>query len=295
MLDFFLIFCLAMLGGAFGSFLNVVIWRLPAGMSLINPPSHCPKCGHSIRFYDNIPILGWIFLGGKCRDCHNPISVRYPFIEALCFSISGLLGWLILCYGWSPEKTSIFYWNGVVQWKQAIESGVLQNLNEKTLLYSYDTLVQNGCLLTVIWSTLFFLLLTMGIIEYDGKKVPNAILLFASAFTVGAFFIGGLFFLPIRNVQLPPPFQEDPVMKLSFFTGLFLLMILTRKEVYKILVLTLLLIPFLGTLRPFVVIYTLTIMLLLAERYLKKPLTPALAFFGAVPFYLIFHEWFAQL
>jgi leader peptidase (prepilin peptidase)/N-methyltransferase len=71
------------LGGAVGSFLNVVVYRLPAGLSLAWPGSHCPKCKHPIRWYDNMPVIGWFALGGRCRDCHLPISFRYPLVEAL--------------------------------------------------------------------------------------------------------------------------------------------------------------------------------------------------------------------
>jgi leader peptidase (prepilin peptidase) / N-methyltransferase len=70
-------------GGAVGSFLNVVVYRLPLGMSLIQPGSHCPRCSHPIRWRDNIPVLGWLLLRGRCRDCGAPISVRYPLVEAL--------------------------------------------------------------------------------------------------------------------------------------------------------------------------------------------------------------------
>lgn len=68
-------------GCAFGSFLNVVIWRLPLGMSLSFPASHCPKCGHAIRWRHNVPLLGWLMLRGKCFDCREPISWRYPLVE----------------------------------------------------------------------------------------------------------------------------------------------------------------------------------------------------------------------
>lgn len=78
---------LYLLGSCIGSFLNVVVWRLPRGKSLLWPPSACPKCGHGLAAYDNIPVFGWLLLAGKCRYCHNPISPRYPIIEA----ITGLL------------------------------------------------------------------------------------------------------------------------------------------------------------------------------------------------------------
>mgnify|MGYP002624958050 CR=1 FL=1 len=71
-------------GICIGSFLNVVIYRLPLNESLIKRASHCPKCGEKIRWYDNIPLISWIIiLRGKCRGCHQPISKRYPIVEAL--------------------------------------------------------------------------------------------------------------------------------------------------------------------------------------------------------------------
>lgn len=79
----FILLWLTVLGGVIGSFLNVVIYRLPAGKSLLFPGSQCPKCGHAIRWYDNLPVLGWILLVGKCRDCRAPIAARYPAVEAL--------------------------------------------------------------------------------------------------------------------------------------------------------------------------------------------------------------------
>jgi leader peptidase (prepilin peptidase)/N-methyltransferase len=71
-----------MFGSCIGSFLNVAVYRLPRKKSLSLPPSFCPNCGHFIRWYDNIPVFGWLKLGGKCRDCRMPISIRYPLIEA---------------------------------------------------------------------------------------------------------------------------------------------------------------------------------------------------------------------
>jgi leader peptidase (prepilin peptidase)/N-methyltransferase len=70
-------------GACVGSFLNVVIARVPAGRSIVSPPSSCPKCGKPIAWYDNIPLLSWILLRAKCRDCGQPISARYPVVELL--------------------------------------------------------------------------------------------------------------------------------------------------------------------------------------------------------------------
>lgn len=68
-------------GACVGSFLNVVIYRLPAGMSIVHPPSHCPACHRPIRCYDNVPIASWVILRGRCRDCGATFSSRYAWIE----------------------------------------------------------------------------------------------------------------------------------------------------------------------------------------------------------------------
>ena len=71
----------ALWGLAIGSFLNVVIYRVPRHESIVSPRSACPTCGAPIRERDNIPVLSWLVLGGRCRDCHSPISARYPLVE----------------------------------------------------------------------------------------------------------------------------------------------------------------------------------------------------------------------
>lgn len=69
------------LGLCFGSFLNVVIHRLPRGLSVVSPPSACPACGHRVRPFDNVPVVSWLVLGGRCRDCRAGIPWRYPAVE----------------------------------------------------------------------------------------------------------------------------------------------------------------------------------------------------------------------
>ena len=87
-------------GFLFGSFLNVVIHRLPDGVSLIRPRSHCPSCKTDIRPADNIPILSYLFLKGRCRHCRVRISIRYPLVEA----ITGIcLAVVYMSYGWSLQ------------------------------------------------------------------------------------------------------------------------------------------------------------------------------------------------
>ncbi len=92
-------FCTA-LGLIIGSFLNVVVWRVPRGESVVHPPSTCPRCGHRIRSRDNVPVLSWLLLRGRCRDCAAPISRRYPLVEAVTGLLFGLTAWYA-GYSWT--------------------------------------------------------------------------------------------------------------------------------------------------------------------------------------------------
>lgn len=90
----FLALWLFAVGGCVGSFVNVVVLRLPAGVGIARSGSRCPSCSHPIRWFDNIPIISWLVLRGRCRDCHAPISVRYPLVElavAVIFLAVGLV------------------------------------------------------------------------------------------------------------------------------------------------------------------------------------------------------------
>src|ERR1700687_3455948 len=87
------------LGPVIGSFLNVCIWRLPTGQSIVSPPSHCPACRTPVRSYDNIPIISYMLLRGRCRSCQTSIALRYPAVEALTGLMFALLAGH---FGWSP-------------------------------------------------------------------------------------------------------------------------------------------------------------------------------------------------
>ena len=93
------------LGAIIGSFLNVCICRIPVGKSIVSPPSSCPHCGHRIRWFQNIPIISYVFLGGKCASCRVGISLRYPAIETL----TGLLFALVLYY-FGFSTATLVYW-----------------------------------------------------------------------------------------------------------------------------------------------------------------------------------------
>ena len=86
-------------GALWGSFLNVVIHRLPRGESLVRPASHCPACGHPVRPWDNVPLLSWLVLGGRCRDCRERISPRYPLVELMGAVLSAALYARYVLYG----------------------------------------------------------------------------------------------------------------------------------------------------------------------------------------------------
>ncbi len=89
-----------LLGLSLGSFLNVCVWRWPQDQSVVKPPSHCPGCDTPIRWFDNIPVLGWIFLGGRCRSCKGRISMQYPLIE---LAVGLIWAGLFYLHGPSPE------------------------------------------------------------------------------------------------------------------------------------------------------------------------------------------------
>ncbi|MDR0704251.1 MAG: prepilin peptidase [Planctomycetaceae bacterium] len=126
---------LTFFGMCIGSFLNVVIYRLPRGKSLSDPPSHCPNCNHPIRWYDNVPVFGWLLLRGKCRDCKEPISIRYPVAEAMSGCVFGTIALLALLRNDNNSIPEIFC-----------------------------------CVLT--FSGLIVTFLAAGFIEEDGKSIP---------------------------------------------------------------------------------------------------------------------------
>jgi leader peptidase (prepilin peptidase) / N-methyltransferase len=100
-----------LLGLALGSFANVCIYRIPLGRSIASPPSSCPRCGRRIRFYDNIPLLSYALLGGRCRHCRHPIGWTYPLVECL-FGLLSLA--LFIRYGWTFQYALFFLFAGAL-------------------------------------------------------------------------------------------------------------------------------------------------------------------------------------
>ena len=90
----------SLLGLFIGSFLNVVIWRVPRGESVVQPPSHCPSCDRELGVVDLVPVLSWVALRGRCRTCKASVSARYPLVELLTGVLFGGMAWR---FGWSWE------------------------------------------------------------------------------------------------------------------------------------------------------------------------------------------------
>jgi leader peptidase (prepilin peptidase) / N-methyltransferase len=115
-------------GICIGSFLNVVIYRIPAGLSLLFPPSRCPKCLHRLSKHDNVPVFGWLWLRGRCRYCKTRIPVRYPLVEAA----TGLL-FLLVFWAFSVPLPALGFW-AFLSWLLALA------------LIDFDTMTLPGAL-----------------------------------------------------------------------------------------------------------------------------------------------------
>ena len=145
------------LGGIVGRFLNVVVYRLPAGRSIVHPGSQCPACGHPIRWYHNLPILSWLLLGGRCHDCRAKISARYPLVELIA-------AMLFVGLFFADARPRII---------------ALADPASADLMYAgRDVLIRYA---GDLW--LLCTLLAAALIEYDGGRVPRRI--FGIAIVVG--------------------------------------------------------------------------------------------------------------
>lgn len=160
------LWCFVM-GSVIGSFLNVVIYRMPLGLNISKPKSRCPVCETPIQTRDNLPILGWLLLRGKCRTCQTPISVRYPIVEALT-GLFFLLLYIMLVHSggqFLPYRTPNRF------------SGSYQILEGRT----WDLVA-----LDVYYSYLFIVLLASTYIQYDGQLIPRRLLIWCLVIGLGA-------------------------------------------------------------------------------------------------------------
>ncbi|WP_067496507.1 A24 family peptidase [Actinoplanes sp. TFC3] len=151
-----------LLGLAVGSFLNVVIHRVPRGESLVRPGSHCPNCGNEVRNRHNIPVLGWLLLRGKCADCQAPIGARYPLVEA---GTAALFVAVAAKFGWSWELPAYLYLAAVAIALAVIDLDVYR-LPDQIVLPSYSVallLLVPAMIATDGWNTAARALLAAGV------------------------------------------------------------------------------------------------------------------------------------
>lgn len=159
MLDLAVALWLGFLGACFGSFLNVVAYRMPRGMSVVWKPSHCPKCGHAIRAWHNVPIFGWLMLRGRCRDCGQSISPRYAIVEAAMGTAFFILAYAELFSGSANMPGPVAAMTG------ALNTVVYPNW-PLIGLYAY-----HGALLC--------LLMSFALIDQDGQRIPRRLIALA--------------------------------------------------------------------------------------------------------------------
>lgn len=153
MLDLVTALWLGFIGACIGSFLNVVAYRTPRGMSVVWKPSHCPSCGHDIRPRDNLPVLGWLLLRGRCRDCGAAISPRYAIVEAAMGAAFFTLAYVELFSGGANIPNGPFT-DATGAWH------VVWNPNWTVLrFYIYHC-------------TLLSLLMAMALIDQDRQRIP---------------------------------------------------------------------------------------------------------------------------
>lgn len=145
---------LASVGGVIGSFLNVVIYRLPLDMSLVRPGSRCSVCLTPIRWYDNLPVLGWLWLRGKCRACGSAISARYPAVEAIVMAFFVALFASEFCCGGAREA-----WSAA---QSGFHAPLASDLSATDVWMRYWLQVLLGVTL-----------LAAGLMEFDDRAVPR--------------------------------------------------------------------------------------------------------------------------
>ena len=179
LLSWGLIVLTVFIGASLGSFLNVVIWRVPEGMSIVTPPSHYPKCNSPIRWFDNIPILSWFLLRGKCRRCGQSISFRYPLVESLS-AVASLTAICGVLYNQGFNHESLFF-SLFSDFGSAIATS--QNLicaNEPAELLhcyieDYTNLLWKSFICSLSWTIFLDMILMIGLILYDRKTPPTSL------------------------------------------------------------------------------------------------------------------------
>lgn len=241
------------IGACIGSFLNVVVYRVPAGLSILYPPSRCPHCLRQLAPRDNIPIIGWFLIKGKCRYCHTPISWRYPAIEAM----TAFLFWgLAVCFGASQPVLILCFYAAFLSWLLVL---ALIDCDTMTLP---NSLTQSGLVLGIIYQVS---LATIN--NSDRSALPKLLLFGIGGAVLGIWLldimrIAGRFFLQKEAMG-----GGDP--KLAAMIGMWL--------GWENVLLTMLIAAAFGT-----VVGLITILFKNSDRQQPIPFGPFLAFGAAI-------------
>jgi leader peptidase (prepilin peptidase) / N-methyltransferase len=201
-------------GACVGSFLNVVAYRIPAGKSIVYPPSACPKCAHRLAARDNIPILGWLLLGGKCRYCKAPVSARYPLIEFFTAALFAFTYFGMFVMQWGPCPDAM---PAVNQYGMPIASAGLLVFQEHWPIF-------------ILYVAMIACLLAASLIDADHFIIPLEIpwLLMVIGVVAHAF---------IGNWRTPGHLVQEgtavPLMTVGALIGLVIALVLLRVGVLK--------------------------------------------------------------
>ncbi len=241
----------AVVGLVIGSFLNVVVWRVPRDESIVSPPSACPSCGTTIAARDNIPVLSWLLLRGRCRSCSAPISKRYPLVELGTSALFALMGyWAFSSPDASPWALPTYLYFAAISVALLLIDLDVKRLPNVIVLPSYvvlgvlltaasameqdwEALVRAAIGMAALWGLYFILVVIypagMGFGDVKLAGVLGMLLAWHSwaALIVGGFlgfFLGGVWTLPLlllRRVGRKTGIPFGPFMLAGAFLALF--------------------------------------------------------------------------
>ena len=177
------------LGACVGSFLNVVAYRIPAGLSLVHPPSRCPHCKHRLGITENVPVLGWLWLKGRCRCCKTSISPRYPLIEAVTALFFCLVYW-----EFGASLQTIGYWT-FLSWLLALSLIDLDTMTLPNVLTKWGLITGLGFQLLLGWQK---------------QEIPQSVMLGIGSAVLGILLFDSILWLGMLILGQPAMGGGDP-------------------------------------------------------------------------------------
>lgn len=176
------------IGSSIGSFLNVVAWRMPRGVS-INGRSHCPSCNTTLSMKDNWPVLGWLALAGRCRTCHLPISPRYPIVETCVGVCIAMVAWVEIYHGGDnlPFRDSL----------------------AKPIEVSMTTVTTESIIIAVFHAAAIAMSWAMGLVRFDNHRLPPRMVIFGFAITIVPMLANPTLAIVPWQVDILPTYRAD--------------------------------------------------------------------------------------